>query len=68
MATVSYGAKLQAQSSKERRGLMRETYDGGNGELVLAGVLEQGQDVIADDDTGLAAQNIGSTHFCEVGR
>jgi hypothetical protein len=45
-----------------------KTYNGGNGELVLAGILEQGQDVIADDDTGLAAQDIGSTHFCEFWR
>lgn len=32
---------------------------------MLASVLEQSQDVIADDDTGLAAQDFGSTHFCE---
>lgn len=51
-----------------RSDFMRKTYNGGNGEVVLAGVLEQGQDVIADDDTGLAAQDIGSTHFCEFWR
>lgn len=37
--------------------------DGGDGVLVVAGVLEQGKDVIADDDTGLAGQNVLSTHF-----
>lgn len=68
MATVSYGAQAQAQSRKGRSDLRRETYNGGNGELVLAGILEQGQDVIADDDTGLAAQDISSTHFCEFWR
>jgi hypothetical protein len=45
---------------------MVDTYDGGNGKLVLASVLEESQDVIADDDTSLAAQNISDTHFCEV--
>lgn len=33
---------------------------------MLASVLEESQDVIADDDTSLAAQDFGSTHFCEV--
>lgn len=46
--------------------LVFDTYNGGNGKLVLASVLEESQDVIANDDTRLAAQNIGSTHFCEV--
>jgi hypothetical protein len=32
---------------------------------MLAGVFEQVQNVIADDDTSLAAQDIRDTHFCE---
>lgn len=38
--------------------------DGRNGVLVLTGVLEQSEDIVADDDTGLAGQNVLSTHFC----
>lgn len=66
--TFFMGTWLVTKPSKEegRKRSHLQTYDGGNGELVLAGVLEQSQDVIADDDTSLAAQNIGGTHFCEV--
>lgn len=58
---------LAANPSKRKlKDVHSQTYDGGDGKLVLASVLEQSQDVIADDDTGLAAQDFGSTHFCEV--
>lgn len=40
--------------------------DGGDGELVLAGVLEQSEDIIANDDTGLAGQNVLDTHIVVV--
>ena len=38
-------------------------YDGGNGETLFAGVLKQLEDVVANNDTSLAAQNIADTHF-----
>ena len=31
--------------------------DGGNGELLLLGVLEEGADIVANDDTGLAGED-----------
>lgn len=40
--------------------------DSGDGELVLPGVLEQSKDVIADDDAGLAGEDVGNTHVCEM--
>lgn len=41
-----------------------ETYNGGNGELVLASVLEESEDIVADDDTSLAAKDFLDTHCC----
>lgn len=38
------------------------THDGGDGELLLLGVLEETQDVVADDDAGLAAELLKDTH------
>lgn len=40
------------------------TYNGGDGELVLASILEQLHDIVANDDAGLAAEDIGDTHDC----
>ena len=44
------------------------TYNGGDGELLLTGVLEESEDIVANDNAGLAAQNIGNTHDCGVCR
>lgn len=41
-----------------------ETYNGGNGELVLASVLEESEDIVTDDDTSLAAKDFLDTHCC----
>lgn len=41
-----------------------KTYNGGNGKLLLAGVLKEAQNIIADNDAGLAGQNFGGTHDC----
>jgi hypothetical protein len=40
--------------------------DGGNGELLLLGVLEESADIVADDDTGLAGED-GLGHCGGVG-
>lgn len=40
-----------------------KTYNGGDSEGLLLAVLEETEDVIASDDTGLAGQLIESTHF-----
>lgn len=42
------------------------TYDGGDGKLVLTSVLEQTENIVADNDAGLAGQNILDAHFCCV--
>lgn len=39
------------------------TYNGGNSKVVFLSILEESQDVIADDDTSLAGENILDTHF-----
>lgn len=39
------------------------TYDGGDSKLLLLGVLEETENVVADDDTGLAAQLLSDTHI-----
>lgn len=38
------------------------TYNGGNGELLLLSVLEEAEDIVTDDDTGLAAELLNDTH------
>jgi hypothetical protein len=43
---------------------MVETYNGGNGELVLASVLEETEDIVTDDDTSLSAKDFLDTHCC----
>lgn len=43
-----------------------KTYNSGNGKLLLASVLKQSHDIVADNDAGLALQNIEGTHCCEV--
>ena len=40
------------------------TYNSGDGELVLLSIIEELQDIISDDDTGLACENILDTHDC----
>jgi hypothetical protein len=40
------------------------TYNGGDGELLLASVLEQTEDIVANDNARLAAQDIGDAHGC----
>lgn len=42
---------------------MGGTYDSGNGKVVFLSILKESQDVIADDDTSLAGENIENTHF-----
>lgn len=42
------------------------TYDSGDGKLVLTSVLEQTKNIVADNDAGLAGQNILDAHFCCV--
>jgi hypothetical protein len=39
-------------------------YNGGDSELVLASVLEETEDIVTDDDTGLAAEDFLDTHDC----
>jgi hypothetical protein len=39
------------------------TYDGGDSKLLLLSVLEETEDVVTDDDTGLAAQLLSDTHI-----
>ena len=39
------------------------TYDGREGEFVLLGVFEETEDIVANDDTGLAGENVLDTHF-----
>jgi hypothetical protein len=41
----------------------RSDVDGGDSELLLLGVLEETQDIIADDDAGLAGQLLEDTHY-----
>lgn len=43
-----------------------QSYNGGDGELLLSGVLEESKDIIANDDARLAAQNISDTHIVAV--
>lgn len=40
------------------------THDGGDGKLVLLSVVEKLQDIIANDDTGLAGEDVLATHVC----
>lgn len=40
------------------------TYNGGNGELVLLGIVEELYHIVTDNDTGLAGENIFGTHDC----
>lgn len=44
------------------------TYNGGDGELLLAGVLEQSENIVTNNNTRLSAQNIGGTHDCGICR
>jgi hypothetical protein len=39
------------------------TYNGGDSELLLLGVLEETEDIVTDDDAGLAAENFSDTHI-----
>lgn len=53
---------LEGGDHRRRRG----DVDGGDGELVLAGVLEQSKDIVTDDNSSLAGENVLNTHVCEV--
>jgi hypothetical protein len=44
----------------------QSTYNGGNSIAVLLGVLEETEDVITDDDAGLAGKLLKDTH-CDYG-
>jgi len=39
------------------------SYNGGNGELFLLSVLEEGKDIIPSNDTSLASQDVLATHI-----
>lgn len=39
-----------------------ETYDGWNSKFVLLGVVEELQDIVTDDNTALAGEDVFSTH------
>lgn len=43
--------------------LARLAYDGGDSEIVLLRILEETEDIIADDNAGLARENVLDTHF-----
>jgi hypothetical protein len=55
------GVTGSLESSDDGRG--RGNVDGGDGEALLLGVLEEVQHIVTDDDTGLARQVISGTHF-----
>lgn len=40
------------------------TYDGWNGIVVLLCVVEELQDIITSDDSGLAGENVLASHDC----
>lgn len=42
---------------------MQMTYNGRESKLLLLGVLEETEDVIAGDDAGLAGELFKDTHF-----
>lgn len=44
------------------------TYDSRNSKLVLLSVLEETEDVITDDDAGLAGQLLENTHDDDLDR
>ena len=62
VAIASLLGFLDGAEAPSRRGW--STYDGRNGKLLLASVLEESEHIIADDDTSLAAQNVLGTHDC----
>lgn len=39
-----------------------KTHNGGNGKVLLLSVLKETEDIVTDDDTGLAAQLLEDTH------
>ncbi len=49
-------------SCMTRRGEHICTYDSRNSELVRLSVVEELQDIVADDDTALAGENVFGTH------
>jgi hypothetical protein len=49
-------------SCMTRRGGNRFSYDGWDSKLVLLSVVEELQDIVADDDTALAGENVFGTH------
>lgn len=43
------------------------TYDSRNSELLLSGILEKLEDIIANNDTSLTAQDVLGAHCCSFG-
>lgn len=63
------GNILSAMSicSSSRRRKTTNTYDGWDGKVVLLGVVEELEDIITNDDTGLASEDVLATHLCSNG-
>lgn len=63
------GHVLWRKRSVPRLAACGSTHDGGNSIVVLLSMLEQGQDIVTNDDTLLARQNVLETHVdnCWVG-
>ncbi len=49
----------------ERSERILDTYNSWDGELVLLSIVEELEDIVANDDTSLAAQNVLDTHACD---
>lgn len=45
---------------------MSGTYDGWYSEFVFLAIVEELQDIISNDDSGLAAENVLDTHDCNL--
>jgi hypothetical protein len=57
---LSIAGSLEGSDDSGRRG----DVNGGDSELVLASVLEETEDIVTDDDTGLSAEDFLDTHDC----
>lgn len=58
------GQNLIEHSQRHQQGKQcNETYNCGNGEDFLVGIVEELQHIVTDDDTGLAGENVLDTHF-----
>jgi hypothetical protein len=61
---VLYQVSLRVHTFTRESGESRDggTYDGGESELLLLSVLEETENVVTDDDTGLAVKLLKDTH------